>query len=151
MIILYGRSPSGKTTYFRELFKGRETRIIHASDINELRKGIISVQSPLNENEPTLINTWFDLDCKEIVRYIHYDVYIETHYFETYQNGIKVVTNGKSKHYFGLYNDHLIPQSNKKLFIKKSESGKKDNSMEWIIYLGTRYRYMQSMFPEIIK
>ena len=61
MILLYGRSPSGKTTYFRELFNGRETRIIHASDINELRKAIISVQSPLNENEPTLINTWFDL------------------------------------------------------------------------------------------
>ena len=147
MILLYGRSPSGKTTYFMEQHKGQEVRILHASSPDELRKAIISSQSILNDPMPTLINTWHDLDCKELLSYIHYNVYIEAHYFEN-TTGIRIVGEGKSKHYYGLKNEHLI--KTKKMFIKTEKNTGKSNT-DWIAILGTRYRYLQSMFPEIIK
>ena len=147
MILLYGRSPSGKTTYFMEQHKDQEVRILHASTPDELRKAIISSQSILNDPMPTLINTWYDLDCNELLPYIHYDVYIEAHYFEN-TTGIRIVGEGKSKHYYGLKNEYLI--KTKKIFIKNDKNTGKSNT-DWIDILGTRYRYLQSMFPEIIK
>ena len=146
MILLYGRSPSGKTTYFMEQHKDQEVRILHASTSDELRKAIISSQSILNDPVPTLINTWYDLDCNELLPYIHYAVYIEAHYFEN-TTGIRIVGEGKAKHYHGLKNEHLI--KTKKMFVRTEKSSEK--SVEWIGILGTRYRYLQSMFPEIIK
>ena len=146
MILLYGRSPSGKTTYFMKQHKDQEVRILHASTPDELRKDIISSQSILNDPMPTLINTWYDLDCNELLPYIHYDVYIEAHYFEN-TTGIRIVGEGKSKHYYGLKNEYLI--KTKKMFVRTEKSSEK--SVEWIGILGTRYRYLQSMFPEIIK
>jgi len=146
MILLYGRSPSGKTTYFMKQHKDQEVRILHASTSDELRKAIISSQSILNDPMPTLINTWYDLDCNELLPYIHYDVYIEAHYFEN-TTGIRIVGEGKSKHYYGLKNEYLI--KTKKMFVRTEKSSEK--SVEWIGILGTRYRYLQSMFPEIIK
>jgi hypothetical protein len=147
MIILYGRTPSGKTTYFIEQHKNMEVRILHVSDWNELRRAIISTQSVMNDPLPTLINTWYDVDCKDLVAYQNYELYIETHYFENL-NGLKIVGDGKNKHYYGLKNEHLI--KTKKLFIKKEPLQRKNN-VDWIDVLGTRYRYMQSLFPEIIK
>ena len=146
MILLYGRSPSGKTTYFMKQHKDQEVRILHASTSDELRKAIISSQSILNDPVPTLINTWYDLDCNELLPYIHYDVYIEAHYFEN-TTGIRIVGEGKAKHYYGLKNEYLI--KTKKMFVRTEKSSEK--SVEWIGILGTRYRYLQSMFPEIIK
>jgi hypothetical protein len=146
MILLYGRSPSGKTTYFMKQHKDQEVRILHASTSDELRKAIISSQSILNDPMPTLINTWYDLDCNELLPYIHYDVYIEAHYFEN-TTGIRIVGEGKAKHYYGLKNEYLI--KTKKMFVRTEKSSEK--SVEWIGILGTRYRYLQSMFPEIIK
>ena len=146
MILLYGRSPSGKTTYFIEQHKDQEFRILHASTSDELRRAIISSQSILNDPMPTLINTWYDLDCNELLPYIHYDVYIEAHYFEN-TTGIRIVGEGKAKHYYGLKNEYLI--KTKKMFVRTEKSSEK--SVEWIGILGTRYRYLQSMFPEIIK
>ena len=146
MILLYGRSPSGKTTYFMKQHKDQEVRILHASTSDELRKAIISSQSILNDPVPTLINTWYDLDCNELLPYIHYAVYIEAHYFEN-TTGIRIVGEGKAKHYHGLKNEHLI--KTKKMFVRTEKSSEK--SVEWIGILGTRYRYLQSMFPEIIK
>ena len=148
MILLYGRSPSGKTTYFMEQYKDHEVRILHASTSKELIRCIVSSQSVLEDPLPTLINTWYDLDCKELLPYLHYNVYIEAHYFENTATGIKMVGEGKSKHYYGLKNEHLI--KTKKIFIKNERSSKKSNT-DWIDLLGTRYRYLQSMFPEIIK
>ena len=146
MILLYGRSPSGKTTYFMKQHKDQEVRILHASTSDELRKAIISSQSILNDPMPTLINIWYDLDCNELLPYVHYDVYIEAHYFEN-TTGIRIVGEGKSKHYYGLKNEYLI--KTKKMFVRTEKSSEK--SVEWIGILGTRYRYLQSMFPEIIK
>ena len=146
MILLYGRSPSGKTTYFMEQHKDQEFRILHASTPDELRKAIISSQSILNDPMPTLINAWYDLDCNELLPYIHYDVYIEAHYFEN-TTGIRIVGEGKAKHYYGLKNEYLI--KTKKMFVRTEKNSEK--SVEWIGILGTRYRYLQSMFPEIIK
>ena len=146
MILLYGRSPSGKTTYFMEQHKDQEFRILHASTPDELRKAIISSQSILNDPMPTLINIWYDLDCNELLPYVHYDVYIEAHYFEN-TTGIRIVGEGKAKHYYGLKNEYLI--KTKKMFVRTEKSSEK--SVEWIGILGTRYRYLQSMFPEIIK
>ena len=146
MILLYGRSPSGKTNYFMEQHKDQEVRILHASTPDELRKAIISSQSILNDLMPTLINTWYDLDCNELLPYVHYDVYIEAHYFEN-TTGIRIVGEGKAKHYYGLKNEYLI--KTKKMFVRTEKSSEK--SVEWIGILGTRYRYLQSMFPEIIK
>ena len=146
MILLYGRSPSGKTTYFMEQHKGQEVRILHASSPDELRKAIISSQSILNDPMPTLINTWHDLDCKELLSYIHYNVYIEAHYFEN-TTGIRIVGEGKNKHYYGLKNEYLI--KTKKMFISNVRNSVK--SINWISILGTRHRHLQEMFPEIIK
>lgn len=146
MILLYGRSPSGKTTYFMKQHKDQEVRILHASTSDELRKAIISSQSILNDPMPTLINIWYDLDCNELLPYVHYDVYIEAHYFEN-TTGIRIVGEGKAKHYYGLKNEYLI--KTKKMFVRTEKSSEK--SVEWIGILGTRYRYLQSMFPEIIK
>ena len=147
MILLYGRSPSGKTTYFMKQHKDQEVRILHASTSDELRRAIISSQSILNDPMPTLINTWYDLDCKELLPYIHYDVYIEAHYVEN-TTGIRIVGEGKAKHYYGLKNEYLI--KTKKMFIKTEKNTGKSNT-DWIGILGTRYRYLQSLFPEIIK
>ena len=147
MILLYGRSPSGKTAYFMEQHKDQEVRILHASSSDELRKAIISSQSILNDPAPTLINTWHDLDCAELLPYVHYNVCVEAHYFEN-TNGIKIVGEGKNKHYYGLKNEHLI--KTKKMFIKTEKNTGKSNT-DWIGILGTRYRYLQSLFPEIIK
>ena len=147
MILLYGRSPSGKTAYFMEQHKDQEVRILHASSPDELRKAIISSQSILNDPVPTLINTWHDLDCAELLPYVQYNVCVEAHYFEN-TSGIKIVGEGKNKHYYGLKNEHLI--KTKKMFIKNEKNSGKSNT-DWIVILGTRYRYLQSMFSEIIK
>ena len=146
MILLYGRSPSGKTEYFKEQNKG-EVRILHASDQEELKKAIISTQSVFEDPLPTLINTWFDLDCKELIPYQHYDVYIEAHYFET-ANGLRIVQKSGIKHYYGLVNENLI--KTRKMFLKK-ERKTAEKRVDWVSILGTRYHYMQSMFSEIIK
>lgn len=142
MILLYGKSPSGKTEYFKSLHTAY--KIIHASDINELRNKIVGTESVFEENRPTLINTWFDLDCKHLLPYLHYDVYIEAHYFET-ERGLKIVDKG-IKHYYGLYNENLI--SNRKMFIRKTTN---ETKTDWIKVLGTRYHALQSAFPEIIE
>lgn len=147
MILLYGRSPSGKTTYFMDQYKNQEVRILHASSSDELRKAIISSQSILNDPAPTLINTWHDLDCAELLPYVQYNVCVEAHYFEN-TSGIKIVGEGKNKHYYGLKNEHLL--KTKKMFIKTEKNSGKSNT-DWTVILGTRYRYLQSMFSEIIK
>lgn len=147
MILLYGKSPSGKTTYFMEQYKDQEVKILHASDFDELRKAMISSQSILNDPMPTLINTWYDLDCNELLPYLHYNIYIESHYFEN-TTGIRIVGDGKNKHYYGLKNENLI--KTKQMFVRKERFAKKSD-IDWIYVLGTRYRNIQSMFPEIIK
>lgn len=146
MILLYGRSPSGKTAYFMEQNKGQEVKIFHASNLTELIRLIISSESGFDDPMPTLINTWFDLNCKDILDFKNYDVYVESHYMES-GNDLRIVQTYGVKHYYGLANENLISQ--KKLFFKKSKPVK--NNVDWISILGTRYHYMQSMFPETIK
>ena len=107
MFLLYGKSPSGKTEYFIGKYKEQKVKILHASDIDELRRNIISTDSPLNDPLPTLINVWYDLDCSEISNMQHYDVYIEAHYFET-SSGMMIRQSGSLKYYYGLRNEHLI-------------------------------------------
>jgi|ABOZ01.1.fsa_nt_gi hypothetical protein len=145
MILLYGRSPSGKTEYFHSQYPNQETRILHASSIEELRNCIASVDSYMEDSMPTLVNTWFDLDCKEISDLQEYEIYLEAHYLET-QDGIREITSGNIKYFYGLRNEHFIKQ--RKIFIKKKNATK--SNVDWIAILGTRYHYLQSAFPEII-
>lgn len=146
MILLYGRSPSGKTEYFRSQFPIQEVRILQASSIEELRNCIGSSDSYMEDPMPTLVNTWFDLDCKLIADLQDYNVYIEAHYLELRDGTIREVTSGNRKYFYGLRNENLIKQ--RKMFIKKEKTRK--SNVNWIEILGTRYHYFQFAFPDIV-
>ena len=147
MILLYGKSPSGKTEYFLEKYKGEEVKILHASSLTELRNKITSTQSLLNDPLPTLINVWYDLDCLQIQDLQNYDVFIEAHYFET-ATGLMVKGSGNGRYYYGLRNETKMKE--RKLFIRKSEA-KNQANIDWVAILGTRYNYFKSLFPEIVR
>jgi len=142
MILLYGRSPSGKTEFFLNQFKGKETRILHASSLPELRNHIAMTESPMEYQLPTLINTWFDLDCKTIRDLEGYEVYIEAHYMEN-KDDLKEV----GSRFYGLKNENFIRE--RKRFIQRNKDAK--DNYDWISLLGTRYHYFQSAFPDRIK
>jgi hypothetical protein len=155
MFLLYGFSPSGKTDYFRSQYPKQEIRIMHASTLEEMRNCIASVDNMLLDSMPTLVNAWFDLDCKEISDLEDYDVYIEAHYLES-QNGVKEITSKGVRYLYGLRNEHLIRQ--KKRFLRSMDWRKdityqQDNQhgIDWINFLGTRYHMFQSAFPDIVK
>lgn len=147
LTILVGVSGSGKTKFFLERFP--DARILHASDIKSLRTHIQSVYSPLIEQKPTLINTWFDLDVSDILDMREYPVYVEIHYMETPE--LKVV--GNPKRYWGIVNENILRHLNSKSVIyfpppamKRSE--KKRKLME---LFGTRYNWIRSQFPDILE
>ena len=75
MKVLYGY---GKTTYFQSQYP--DCRILHASDINELRSSILSLHSFFLPPLPTLINTWFVFNFSQIDDLKDYDCYIEPHF-----------------------------------------------------------------------
>lgn len=146
MILLYGRSPSGKTTYFMEQHKDQEVRILHASSLTELRANIASTASIFNDPVPTLINVWYDMDCSFIADLQHYDVYVEAHYLET-PSGLTVRGSGNGRYYYGLKNEMKIRE--RKQFIKNGDVKPRSN-VDWIGVLGTRYNYLKSIFPELV-
>lgn len=149
MIILYGQSGSGKTEWFKKKYD--RYKIMHASDIEELRKIIQSSQSSLlDEILPILVNTWFDLDCKDIVDLINIDIIIETHLFET-DNNIKTMIENGRKYYWGLKNVEVLRQINSKIIIyfpANKKTNKKKNMLE---VFGTRYNWIKSQFPEVFE
>lgn len=151
MFLLYGFSPSGKTEYFESLYPGQERRIMHASSVEELKACIVSVDNPFLDPMPTLVNVWFDLDCREISSLEDYDVYVEAHYLEN-QNSVKEVTSRGVRYLYGLRNEHLIRQ--KKRFLSERNRKKEvshGSETAWIELLGTRYHMFQNAFPEIVK
>ena len=147
MFLLYGFSPSGKTEYFKSQFPGEEVRILHASSLSELRNCMATVEDYFLDPMPTLVNVWFDLDCKTIQDIEDYDVYVEAHYLTTH-NGPKEVKVKGVRYLFGLRNKHLVKK--RKHFIKKKENEPTYN-YDWIKILGTRYRMIQGSFPETVK
>ena len=151
MFLLYGFSPSGKTEYFRSQYPGQETRIMHASSVEELRACISSVDNILLDPMPTLVNTWFDLDCREISGLQDYDVYVEAHYLEG-SNGMKEVASKGARYLYGLRNENLIRE--KKRFMGRRDWRNKDAhklDIDWTGLLGTRYHMFLSAFPDIVK
>lgn len=149
MIILYGRTGSGKTEWFRKRYS--ESRILHASSLQELRQSILSVQSPLlDEVLPTLINSWFDLDVKDILDLAKIDVTIETHFFET-SEGIRITVHNGQKFYWGLRNEILLRKIDPRsvvYFPPRKKDHKKRNLVE---LFGTRYNMIKSQFPELLE
>lgn len=146
MIILIGQSGSGKTKYFLNLHK--DYRILHVLDIKSLRASIESIYSPFIENKPTLINTWFDLDISSILDLKNYDVFIETHYFET--DTIKVV-NAPYKRYWGVYNENKLRLLNPKSIIYFPPPRKNRKEVNLLELFGTRYNWIKSQIPEVFE
>jgi len=145
MILLYGKSGSGKTKYFVDKYPIH--RILHASTLSELRTSMVSINSSLIEEKPTLINTWFDLDISNILDIQWIDVYVEAHYMET--PDLKIMGSGKNKYYWGLKNEKKLqkisPKSLKYFPLKKDNN--KENLME---LFGTRYNWIKSQFPDLL-
>lgn len=98
---LSGRAGTGKTTWFENQNPSR--RVLHATGLRELRTFIMSTYSQLIEQKPTLINTWFDLDCKGIEDLKDYDLTIELHYEETI-DAVKTTGTGRNRRYIGVAN-----------------------------------------------
>lgn len=146
MFLLYGFSPSGKTGFFRSKYPDEETRILHASTIDELRACIASVDNLLLDPMPTLVNAWFDLDCKQIQDLQDYDVYVEAHYLEG-STGVREVSLKGVRYLYGLRNEHLIEK--RRRFMRRKDTTY--NNTDWIGILGTRYHMFQSAFPDIVK
>lgn len=140
VLLLYGISPSGKTEYFKRNNPVHE--IAHASNLSQLR-GLIS--SSGNVDEPLLINVWFDLDCLTIKDMIDQDVTLEAHYLSV-QGTPKIVSDKNFGHLFGLRNENVI--SNKKMFLRQTSHHISNHN--WIEILGTRYRMMRNVFPDLI-
>lgn len=150
MFLLYGFSPSGKTEYFRLQYPKQEVRIMHASSLEELRNCISSVDNMLLDPMPTLVNTWFDLDCKEISDLQGYDVCIEAHYLET-KDGIKEVTSKGIKYFYGLRNEHLLMDKKRFMRNKNWRNNTSKLKIDWAELLGTRYHMFQGTFSDIVK
>ena len=148
MNLLYGFSPSGKTEYFRSQYPNEEVRIFHASSLQELRNCMATVEDYTLEFMPTLVNTWFDVDCKGIEDIQDYDVYVEAHYLTLKYGPPKEVTVQGRKYLYGLRNENII--RNRKRFTRNKTSEFSYN-YDWIDILGTRYRMMQGSFPDLIK
>ena len=75
MIVLVGKSGSGKTKYFKKQHPDGVEK--HASSIEELVGHILATDSPfVEEKAPLLINAWFDLDCENLIPYATKDIYI---------------------------------------------------------------------------
>lgn len=149
MILLYGRTGTGKTSWF--IKQNPKHRILHAENLQELRSSIISIQSPLLEEElPTLINTWFDLDVKSILDLAKLDVTIETHYFET-GKGIKIIQKGSQKYYWGVRNEMELRRINPKGVIYFPPIHKDKKQMDMIEIFGPLYLRMKAQFPELLE
>jgi hypothetical protein len=145
MTILVGASGSGKTSYFSKLYP--DNRILHVSNLSSLRTYIQSVYSPLVEEKPTLINTWFDLDISDIIDLREYPVYIETHYMETPE--LKVV--GSPKRYWGIVNENRLRYLNSKSVIYFPPPKRSERRQKLMELFGTRYNWIRSQFPDIME
>ncbi len=95
-----------------------DNRILDAENLEELRIAIAHTSSQLHEQKPTLINVWFDLDCKKIRDLQGYDATLEIHYEET-MDAVKIVTSGKTRRYKGVNNLNIFP--NVRRFIVSAE------------------------------
>ena len=149
MIILIGLSGSGKTKYFLE--KHPDSRILHADNLKLLRSSIQSVNSMLIEKKPTLINTWFDLNVSDILDLHNYNVYVETHYFET--DAVKTVNTSNSKRYWGVYNENKLRLINKDsvLYFTPPENRNIKKNVNLMELFGTRYNWIKSQIPEVFE
>lgn len=145
LTILVGVSGSGKTKFFLDRFP--DSRILHTSDIKSLRTHIQSIYSPLIEQKPTLINTWFDLDVSAILDMREYPVYIETHYMET--PALRVV--GNPKRYWGIANENRLRYLNSKSVIYFPPPKRSEGKQKLMELFGTRYNWIRSQFPEILE
>lgn len=145
LTILVGVSGSGKTNYFSKLYP--DNRILHASNLSSLRTYIQSIYSPLIEEKPTLINTWFDLDISDIIDLKDYPVYIEIHYMET--PALRVV--GNPKRYWGIANEGKIRYFNSKSVIYFPSPRKSERKQKLMELFGTRYNWIRSQFPELLE
>lgn len=103
---LLGRAGTGKTTWFERM--NPDNKILNAENLDQLRRMIGGTASQLHVQKPTLINVWFDLDCKKIKDLQYYDVTLEIHYEETMDN-IKIVTQGNTRRYKGVKNLNIFP------------------------------------------
>ena len=145
MIILIGQSGSGKTQYF--LKQNKEYRILHVDNLKSLRSSIQTIYSPFIETKPTLINTWFDLDVSAIIDLKDYDVFIETHYFET--DTIKIVSK-PIKRYWGVYNEVKLKMIKPKSVIYFPPPKTDKRSVNLLELFGTRYNWIKSQLPDIM-
>lgn len=148
MILLYGETGSGKTQYF--LKHNKKYRILHCDNLKDLRTSIISVNSPLIDKKPTLINSWYDLNMKDIIDLKDYDVTIEAHYYET-NNGKKIVGFGNNAHYWGLRNELLFKRIKPRNVVYFPPKKKYNKKMDMIEVFGPLYKMIKNQFPEILE
>lgn len=148
MILLYGESGTGKTQWF--LKQNKDYRILHCDNLKDLRTSITSVNSSLIENKPTLINTWFDLNMKDILDLAKFNVTIETHYYET-NKGKKVVGSGKDTHYWGLKNEMLFKKIEPRNVIYFPPKKKNQKKLDMLEVFGALYPMIKSQFPEFLE
>lgn len=144
MIVLVGKSGSGKTRYFREQHADGIEK--HASSIEELVGHIHAKDSPFfEEKAPLLINTWFDLDCENLILYAAKDICIETHWFET-EKGRKPIK--KEKRYLGIKNLDKIRKHAKIIEFRSQRQDWEDRRLEYIKKYGTIFRYIESFLDD---
>lgn len=131
----------GKTTYF--LFQHPISRVLQASDLSELRSSILSVQSPFLDPLPTLINSWFIFDFKDIADLKNINCYLEIHYPPVKKSVITEMQKTLIKHFSG---DIIICDIDEKLLQRKDQpilyhlmehqTEEKWNDMDYILKLG---------------
>ena len=144
MIVLVGKSGSGKTKYFRGQYPNGVEK--HASSIEESVGHIMAKDNPfLEEKAPLLINAWFDLDCEKLIPYAIKDIYIETHWFET-EKGRKPVL--KEKRYLGIKNLDKIRKHAKVIEFRSVKQDWEDRQLEYIKKYGTIFRYIESFLED---
>lgn len=144
MIVLVGKSGSGKTKYFREKCPNGIVR--HASSIEELKGYIHTVDNPFDGEEETLIiNAWFDLDCENLIPYTDRDIYIETHWFET-EKGRKPIP--QERRYLGIKNLDKIRKHAKIIELRSEKQDWEERRLEYIKKYGTVFRYIESFLDE---
>ena len=144
MIILVGKSGTGKTKYFKNQYP--DGIVKHASTMEELVGHIFAQDSPFfEEKRPVLINAWFDLDCENLIRYATKDICIETHWFET-EKGRKPIP--KEKRYLGIKNLDKIRKHVKVIEFRSEKQDWVEKRLEYIKKYGTVFRYIESFLDE---
>jgi hypothetical protein len=144
MIILVGKSGSGKTRYFKKQHPDGVEK--HAWSIEELVSYILAKDNPFfEEKAPLLINAWCDLDCEQLIPYAATDICIETHWFET-EKGRKPIK--KEKRYLGLKNLDKIRKHAKVIEFRSEKQDWEDTRLEYIKEYGTVFRYVESFLDD---